>query len=529
MKRKTIFIVLLTFLVLSSCITETYDMDKLSGEAALSPGIVMKAVKGELVLADVVKPNDTLVFDNELLKLVFAEDSVINFGLHDLYSSFPELTYEETIEIAAINLSYQDTLDIEPGDDIKFKEMMVTGGLVNYSLSSWCSFDFDIEIIVATADDGGQPLSQTVNVPAGTTVTGTIDLSGVLISFDNDPDQPYNRLPLEYNIYVPSTAPLFSPSDSVKISLEMDEPEFDYAIGYFGSHSEQIERDTLDLGTREFFSRLGGSIYITSPSLTVNYRNSFGIPLRIDAALKGMNDAEEVTLDRDPVDVEYPTGTADRDISSSFTVDKSNSSLPELVSMLPWEIEFYGSASINPGGETAEDNIVFGDSRFIADMDVEIPMEFRMNALQLSDTTDNFLRNDDPGEESPLESLEELKFDFYMENGFPMGASVMIELYDSTSMTVLETIDTGNLFTAAPVDAEGRVTGPSTGTVEIEFTADFLDATQEADRIIFTVTFNTTDNGSKDVKIYSDYSIVFSAAVKLKAGISLDFNSEDNK
>jgi hypothetical protein len=153
-------------------------------------------------------------------------------------------------------------------------------------------------------------------------------------------------------------------------------------------------------------------------------------------------------------------------------------------------------------------------------------MEFRIANLQLSDTIDNFLATD-PGEDDPLQDLEELQFILYMENGFPLGVSVMIELYDSTSMTVLETIDTGELFTAAPVDAEGRVTEPGTGTADIDFTRSFLDATQQADRMIFTFTLNTTDNGTKDVRIYSDYGILFKAAVRLKAGLQFNFNSED--
>jgi len=137
------------------------------------------------------------------------------------------------------------------------------------------------------------------------------------------------------------------------------------------------------------------------------------------------------------------------------------------------------------------------------------------------------LRSDDPEEENPLEMLEEMKFDLYVENGFPLDASVMVELYDSTTMTVLETINTGELIQAAPVDANGKVTGPNITTVEVEVTSDFIDETENADQIIITFTLNTTDNGTRDVKIYSDYKLVFAAAIRIKAGINLNFNSED--
>ncbi|HCC69539.1 MAG TPA: hypothetical protein DEQ09_00065 [Bacteroidales bacterium] len=528
MKRKTIFIVLLSLLVLSSCINERYDMDKLSGEVALNPSVILKAVKGEMTLSNVVEPNDTLVFDNELLKFVFREDSIINFQLEDFYSSFETTTFESTTQITSITVSDErDTLFIDPGDDIKIKKMKVLSGQANYTIRSWCSFDVSITLEATSIDDGGAPLTQSVTVPAGSTVNGIINMDGVLANFDTNPSEPYNQLPFEYDITVLLPPGSYDPSDSVKVSIDLEEPEFDYATGYFGNHNESSEKDTLDLDMEDFFSKLSGSIYLTSPSITIDYTNSFGLPMRINTEVKGINDEQEISLDRDPVDIDYPNTLDNREVSSSFTIDKTNSTLPDLISMLPYEIEYFGSGSINPDGEHLEDNIIFGSSSFIADMEVEIPLEFRISNLQLSDTTDNFLISDDPEEDDLLDMMEELTIRLYAENGFPLGASAILELYDSTSMTVLETIDTGDLLLPAPVDANGRVTGPSTGNAEIEFTPGFLDAAQVADQIIISFILNTTDNGTKDVKIYSDYNIVFSIAVKVKADINLNFNSED--
>ena len=91
----------------------------------------------------------------------------------------------------------------------------------------------------------------------------------------------------------------------------------------------------------------------------------------------------------------------------------------------------------------------------------------------------------------------------------------------------METIDTGDLFTPAPVDANGRVTAASTRTIEIIVDNDFINAIENADKMLITFTLNTTDNGTKDVKIYSDYSIVFKAAVVVKTNLNLNINSED--
>lgn len=529
MRRKP-FLLLLAILIFSSCVKQTIDFDKISGEVALSPGVVVSAVKGTVSLADIIEPNDTIVFDDGLLKIVFSQDSLIDFQLEDFFDALPGATFENTVPIAAISVSdIRDTIDIDPGDDIKIKEMKMSSGSVAYTFTSWCSFDVQLDLLAPSIDDGGSPLSESIIIYADGTVNGEIDLTNTIVELNTDPAQAYNRIPMEYDITVLNAPPGYDPGDSVKVLFEFSEHEFDYAIGYFGLFSEDIESEIMDLGMEDIFSRITGSVHLSSPGITVNYDNSFGLPMRIEFEAIGRNDSEEVSLDRGPIDIMGPTSADNRDISASFSIDKDNSELPELISMLPYEIEFFGGASINPDGETAVDNILFGDSRFVAGIEVEVPLEFRINNLQLADTMDNFLVGDDEGEDedSPLDNLSELKLRLYLENGFPLGASLNIELYDSLSGNVLETLSTGDLFTAANVDGNGRVTEPAIGTCEIEFTEDFLAAVNDADKIIVSFTLNTSNGGTTDVKIYSDYSILFKVAVVIKADLDLNFNSEN--
>jgi hypothetical protein len=530
MKNKTVLIILAILLILPSCIKERYDMDKLSGETALSPTVVLRVVKAEMSLDDLVEPDDTtIVFDEDgLVKLVFKEDSIIDLRLADFYEEFNLFSYDETHQIFdGMETDGEETLIIEPGEDRKLKKMSISSGELDYTLRSWCTFDVEVELTVPGIVNGSGPLVLSETIPAGSSINSSINLSAYLASFDADPVTPYNRLPVEWHINIPSPPGTYLPSDSINLWLEVGEPDFDYVTGYFGDISEELERDTLDLETEEFFSKLSGSIYLANPSVTVSYSNSFGVPMRINTEIKGRNDEEEVTLDRGPVDIDYPTSADNRDVSSSFTIDRTNSQLPDLISMFPYEIEFFGSADINPDGETTTDNIIFGNSRLIADLEAFIPMDLSINVLQLSDTTENFLRSDDPEDDNPLEMLEEMTFDLYVENGFPLDASVIIELYDSTSMSVLETIDPGKLIQAAPVDNNGRVTEPEITTVPVEVTPAFIDAVEEADAVILSFMLNTTDSDTREVKIYSDYNIVFAVAIRVKAGINLNFNSED--
>ena len=118
MKNKTVLIILAILLILPSCIKERYDMDKLSGETSLSPTVVLRVVKAEMSLDDLVEPDDTtIVFDEDgLVKLVFKEDSIIDLRLADFYEEFNLFSYDETHQIFDdMETDGEETLIIEPG------------------------------------------------------------------------------------------------------------------------------------------------------------------------------------------------------------------------------------------------------------------------------------------------------------------------------------------------------------------------------------------------------------------------------
>jgi hypothetical protein len=181
---------------------------------------------------------------------------------------------------------------------------------------------------------------------------------------------------------------------------------------------------------------------------------------------------------------------------------------------------------MNPdGNDGSRDNYIFGDSRcFIGPLEVEVPMELRINNLQFTDTVDNFMQNDDPDDESPVnpEDFEFLRIDIDAENGFPLGVSLSMTLYDSATHVNKCTIDATDILEPASVDINGKVTGPKECSTSIEITREFWNSINVADKIIFKFTLVSTDNGSKDVKIYSDYKINFKAAIVLKPDIKFD-------
>jgi len=153
---------------------------------------------------------------------------------------------------------------------------------------------------------------------------------------------------------------------------------------------------------------------------------------------------------------------------------------------------------------------------------VNIPMQFWLNNIQFSDTLDNFLKSIDgtSGSFSP-ENMDSLKINLVAQNGFPMGASVKMILYDTIKKVIVRTVNSTNIILAAPVDGSGKVTGKTESKTTIEFEKAFFDSISSANKIILLFTLKTSGNGTTDVKLYSDYNIAFKATVFAKPRIKL--------
>jgi hypothetical protein len=419
-----------------------------------------------------------------------------------------------------------DTVTMNPGAGIELDELKVSTGNLSYHVQSTTSLTASLTITLPTSSRNSLPVSQVISIVPGSHFDGNISLLNTTVDLGVDPLKPFNRLPLVYGVAVNSNNTIvnFNQTDKVQLDLKMLNPVFDYVKGYFGQQVETITPDSLDLQLADVLSHITGSILISNPSIKINYSNSFAIPIQVTLNAKGKRNSQVVNLGLAPFNLTTPVYPTARDVMASLTVDKNNSSLPQLISMPPDRIVFSGSAKMNPSGNNGlRNNYVFGNSRFLGSLEIEVPMEFRINNLQFTDTLDNFLKDNSSNSDNPVkpENFELLRVDMKIKNGFPFGISLKMSLYDPLTKTVKSTVDATNLLEPAQVDVNGKVTVATETATSLEFTRQFFSSISKSDKIIFKFTLNTTGNGAKDIKIYSDYRINFSAALVAKPVIKL--------
>lgn len=419
--------------------------------------------------------------------------------------------------------SGKDTIDLDPGTDIEIESGKILTGSLAFTAISGSPLNTTIKITLPSTSRSGTPVQENIIIPPLQTVNGSVSLNNTTADFSTDVNKPYNRLPVNYEIKVSSGGNMinFSSLDEVQLKLTMPDPDIDYLKGYFGQKTEEIEKDTIFTELDDILEKITGSFHIANPSIKLNYSNSFGIPVGITFEARGRRDATAVNLDLAPFTIDYPAFPV-RDITSSFKIDKTNSKLADIVSLPPTEVSFSGSGKLNPSAPSGtRNNYVFGNSRFIASLEIEVPLELWINNLQFADTVDNFLKSDSEDDDSPLkpENMEFFRLKITASNGFPLGASLKVILYDSLTATNLHTINAPDIIKPALVDASGKVTSAVESETIIDFDKDFFSKSSQADKMIFVFTLVTSGGGTKDVKFYSDYKLNFKANLLVKPNL----------
>lgn len=407
-----------------------------------------------------------------------------------------------------------DMISFDAGTGVEIEEMKINTAHLNWNVSSSAPLPIAVSLTFPSIKRNNVELRQNFAISPNANQSGIISLDNTIVQLNTDVSQPYNKVSYQYtlSVYSGSTMFEFNSNDAMVLNLGLSLTDFDYMKGFFGQETQSIDEDAIDLDLDEVLDKITGNFFFASPLIKLNYNNSFSFPIEVAFNAKGIKGSQSVNLGLAPFIVSYPVSPA-RQVSSSFSISRSNSSLPELISMPPERIEFSGSAKVNPGTEHTRDNYIFGNSSFIGSVEVEVPLEFSLQNLQFADTTDNFLSDED------VPDFKNLKLALNIKNGFPLDASLKLKLYDSATKTVKGTIDASQILKSAPVDNTGKATGVTETNTVIEFAGDFLNNINNADKIIFNFELNTA--GQNSIKIYSDYSIDFNAALIVKPEIEI--------
>ena len=282
-----------------------------------------------------------------------------------------------------------------------------------------------------------------------------------------------------------------------------------------------IDPNSYDLNLGDVMNHISGTVKFFNPSIKFNYTNSFPDPVKISLNVTAKGKNSTVPLNLSPFTLSKPNLPVQQEVTTTFIIDKSNSNLPDLISLPPETINYSCTAVIT---STVKDkgieNYAIGANRLTGSLEIDVPMDLSLNNLQFKDTVNNFIKNNSG--DNPLDpaDFQLLLINVSTKNGFPLGATLKMSLYDSSTKTEKSTVEATKHLDPAPIDGNGKASGVTETTTSFEFTSVFFSNVNKADKIIFTVILNTTGTTPQEVKIYSDYRINFNAALVVKPDIN---------
>jgi len=282
-----------------------------------------------------------------------------------------------------------------------------------------------------------------------------------------------------------------------------------------------IDPSSYDLNLGDVLNHISGTVRFFNPSIKFNYTNSFPDPIKISLNVTAKGNSNTVALNLAPFTLSKPNLPVQQEVTTTFVIDKSNSNLQDLISLPPETINYSGTAVITSTlKDKGTENYAIGANRLTGSLEIDVPMDLSLNNLQFKDTVNNFIKNKNG--DNPLDpaDFQLLRIDVSAKNGFPLGATLKMSLYDSSTKTEKSTVEATKRLDPAPVDGNGKASSVTETTTSFEFTSVFFSNVNKADKIIFTVTLNTTGSPPQEVKIYSDYRINFNAALVVKPDIN---------
>lgn len=546
--KKFVFIVISASLF-ASCNVGELEFDNL--EVSPIQGVFSFPLgEATYVMRDLVanQTGDSLGFQEDttgLYTLLYYD--TITYSAPDDLVRIDDINYSgsiSTIPIAVgptnVNLieSFQTTYDPQKSEELD--SIFYETGDLTITTTSTIAGDLNYTFTIAntTNVNTGTPISITGNISGGGTDMQTRSLIGHKTVL-TEPDGS-NTFSIDLNAVVTLNASQsLSGTETLSFDLTYGNQTFGLVYGKFGRDTIQVGSQTIEV---DFFSQTQREgITFGNPSISFDFRNTFGVPIGVDFASVVGDDGSggnQVFLTgdvirNDPViegsGLNTPTPTTPGETAQTIVeINRDNSNLVNLLSQSPQRMVFDIAGISNPES-TTEANYLQPTSSISAFITMAVPMEVQFE--NFSETGSFGL-----GDGLDLSNVDSAFIRLVTNNELPFNGTINLEVQDADSVNLFPITDTSDpnfdqeqldRFTDIPVikapliNVNGEVTDPSGATEDISLTQAEVDLMQNASHVIITMVLNTpATQTSREiyVKILADYTL------SLKVGVGGKFN-----
>jgi hypothetical protein len=517
----TLIVFLGTLLLLNSCYKDRFSTDKLA-DSEYNPELAAPLVKTKLTMSDVTENSSEEWLENPdgLLSLIYRRSAATDLitNLVEIPDQYADTTFQVFLPpsmipgdstsklfsfMAKVNGSNNEILD----------SLFFKAGFLDFDVTFNMNHDSKIDIIIPGLTKHGVTFIRTIDIPATNGSTQVIKKSFSIVDYVaqfQHPNGNDNEIEEFIKIYVNFGPSANNSPYQMNISQGLRDVEYYFASGYFGQYDFDIAKEVL--GVSLFDNSTVDEVFLEDPRLYLNFYNSFGIPIEVTMdefyVEKDGNTMNVVSTNLPTFDINKATtpGTYDTTV---ITLDKNNSNIIDLFNFQPKKVAFKEKLRTNPLG-LYNYNYLDDTSQVKVEAVVELPLYGRTLNFTLRDSTDI--------EFDKIDEVQSVEVRLNLANEFPAEAKVQLYLADSNSV-ILDSLLAADEMVLVPAvvgaPPDYRTSQALNKTTVVTLSGERLKHFWEAKRLVYVATMSTADQGSKVVKIYSDYGIDIRLAVKL--------------
>ena len=529
-------------LALFSCVNDEWMADKYDFTVRWEPGYEGPVAWGDLSIEDMLAKFDTsgyltedsthfLYFIFDTSETVYAQDY---FEIPD--QDFIQVFFQTEADIPGASLGNigDDTTfvkvkhyEFERLGDERLDSARLRGGEIVIDVTSTIKHTGILTMHSDQIELNGQPYRKTINIsdPTGNFHTvERIPLAGSTLYLDNsNPDTTYLEMVFEFTL-INSGADILA-SEVVSITKSFEDLDYQAVYGYAGVYDSLIiDREWIEFSSMP--ENFVGRIQLADPQIHLKVGNSFGVPfgielLDLEARFKD-GSLNPITLHPgvNPIIIDAPTLEQEgQKILSQAAVDSNNSNINQIASTDLTGIRVSVNALGNPTGFL--NNFILDTSHLDVNVEVVLPMHLRAEGLEMAEVHDFDMGGD---EGLSRENIKSFMFQLETENGLPLEVSIQVYLMDADE-NILDSLfndQNRNILPSGVVDDEGRVIMPTHNEVEIPLSESQIDHVFITEKIMVMLMVETTDQGTRDIKFYSNNSLGFKLGAKAEVSVTSD-------
>lgn len=517
---------------MQSCVKDNFQFDKIA-EVQWDPNVAAPLVYASLSIKDMLDNSGGQAYvveaGDKSLTIVY-NDTVVSIDASSLVK-LPEQSFQHTIAAgAALPTPFSSgTFTVTSNQTVPFisgtngpliDSMTLKAGILVFLFNSDLSNSGSIKITIPKVKKNGVAFSQTLplnysgSLPA--TASGNFDATGY--NFDmTSGGAPYNQFIVKYDVALTGSAIAPVNTDNIDVTFSMNSLEFSKIFGDIGTQNLSLPSDTIDLSM--FTTATGAASFtLVDPRIKVTIANSYGIP--IDARLTNFDGYNAgvnyypITGFPNPLPILSPNLTqVGQVLVDSFKLDNTNSNIATLLNNTPKQIVYKLDAYTNVGGPT-QNNFILDTSRFQMDLAIELPLYGTAKNFVLVDS----IPFDFSDTEFVPDEVESGLIRTYNSNGFPIDIDMQVYFVDSLYVTLDSLVSPNQILLKSGTvnPATGRVTSAKETIFDATVNKARLLKIKNAKNIIIKAKASTTNSGTTNVKIYSDYTLGFKLGVQVQ-------------